>query len=260
MARIAYTVKQIGIGAPDYSPVKPPGQIIPGPIYTLADMGELAVRLGSIVTFDRRGNVLWMDNFESGIEGWEDGSGDGNHSFSWNPTYHRSGGFCAKLTTDDDTDDNAFMLRRLPYPTLSKNGFEYSFINDIRRKEQYIRLDHYDGDDLLRGYLRWTQSTRTWAYYTGTSYPGSWVDLAPVIKLEGLVPIFHTIKLVCDFENGEYVRLLVNDTVYDMSGIPLYSVGAGDSPQLVAYIMAVTDSDHATNAYIDDVIITQNEP
>jgi len=36
-------------------------------IYSLHDMGELAVRLGSIVSFDRRGDVIFSDSFQNGL-------------------------------------------------------------------------------------------------------------------------------------------------------------------------------------------------
>ena len=38
--------------------------------YGLTDLGELAVRLGSPVSFDRRGDVVMMETFEDGLDAW----------------------------------------------------------------------------------------------------------------------------------------------------------------------------------------------
>ncbi|GAI56753.1 unnamed protein product, partial [marine sediment metagenome] len=64
-------------------------------IYRLADMGELAVRLGSIVTHDRRGDVIWMDNFDSGIAKWYQFASDDDGLVEWSAERSRSGGFSA---------------------------------------------------------------------------------------------------------------------------------------------------------------------
>ncbi|GAI49683.1 unnamed protein product, partial [marine sediment metagenome] len=37
---------------------------------TLADMGELAARLSSIVEYDRRGDVVYLDDFEEPVLKW----------------------------------------------------------------------------------------------------------------------------------------------------------------------------------------------
>ena len=64
----------MGHGYPDYGTQGPVSTV-----HSIQDLGELAVRLGSIVTFDRRGNVLWLDGFDSGIGAWSKG---GNVNYS----------------------------------------------------------------------------------------------------------------------------------------------------------------------------------
>jgi len=39
-------------------------------VYQMTDLGELAVRLGSIVTHDRRGDVIFLEDFEEGMGRW----------------------------------------------------------------------------------------------------------------------------------------------------------------------------------------------
>lgn len=239
-------------GQPDFG-LYAPTDTIAG----ISDLGELAARLGSIVTFDRRGNVLWYDDFESGIEAWEDASLAGGHSFSWEPTYHRSGGFCAKMATDAHTDDDVYIYRRLPYPILSKSAFEVSLAIDGNCKELSLGFYLYTGTNQLTGLLRWTASTGTWAYYGSD---GTYHALSPTMQFYSLALLFNTLKLVCDFNNDQYVRLLVNNTVYDLSSIALHTRTEDLSPHLLAIIMLTTNTGAAATGYVDDAIVTQNEP
>lgn len=257
MARIEYKVKQIGIGTPDYSPVKPPGQIIPGPIYTLADMGELAARLGSIDTFDRRGNVIWFDDFESGIEKWTHESAAGGEDLVWSSLHARNGGFSAKLTTGAHTGDDALMMASLAYPRLSKIGFEISFLRDSYLREIIIRMGVETGTEIIIATATWVAATKVCSCI---DKDGVTHDLTPTITFGLDYPILNTIKLVADFINKEYVRLIVNSIEFNLSGITLPVIPVGPSPKLHGYLKIFTVSDDVCTLYVNDAIFTQNEP
>jgi len=49
-------------GHPDYGQAGPTSLIA-----TVPDLGELAARLGSNNTWDRRGFILWYDDFEASV-------------------------------------------------------------------------------------------------------------------------------------------------------------------------------------------------
>ena len=60
-------------GGPDYGASSARYTIFP-----VTDLGELAVRLGSPVAYDRQGNVIYTESFENGLAGWDtDTSGAG---------------------------------------------------------------------------------------------------------------------------------------------------------------------------------------
>ena len=81
-------------GHPDYGGAAPLATV-----YTLQDLAELAARLGSIDVFDRRGNVLLLDDFESGIKKWLFG-GTGSYSAGWICDRAEHGGFCLSIQTE----------------------------------------------------------------------------------------------------------------------------------------------------------------
>lgn len=240
-------------GQPDFGLYAPTETIV-----GLSDLGELAARLGSPVTFDRRGNIIWMDDFESGIEKWYVDSAAGGENLLWVPTYSKSGGFCAKAITDAHADDDIRVTVALPYPALSRIGFEYSFRLGSNIKEIHIINQLYNGTNLIVGLLRWTAATKTWAYLDDSGYH----DLTPTIDFRSTAPIpFNTLKLVCDFTTRMYVRLIANNTTYDLSSNTLrVGPGAGIPPHLSERVAIYTNANASADIYIDDAIVTQNEP
>jgi len=239
-------------GQPDFGQYAPTETIV-----GLSDMGELAARLKSISTFDRRGNVIFLDDFEDGIVKWGKYSAAGGGSVEWDATRARNGGFCAKLSTGGSTDDDASAFRNLPYPKLSKIGGEVSVSLGVYLKTilWMLRLD--SGTSILEAKVRWTKATKTWACDASGA---GWTDLAPITTLETSVVLFHTFKLVCDFPNQRYDKLVVNNTIFDLSALVIPSISPGDAPYLRPRLEITTPSNNAGVVYFDDIIITQNEP
>lgn len=239
-------------GGPDWSTG---GQI--STVHTVEDLGELAARLGSIVTFDRRGNIIFLDDFESGIEKWTHESFAGGEGLAWSSIHARNGDFSAKLTTDDHTNDDAVMIATIPYPALSQIGFEFSFLRDSYLKQITIAIELETGADVVSAGATWTAATKTW---TVTDKDGAVHNLTPTITLGIDYPMFFTVKLVADFINRNYIRLIINNTEFNLSGITLPVSAPGPSPKLQGFIVILTNSNDVCSLYVDDVIVTQNEP
>lgn len=254
---MSYPVPVKGTGLPDYAALSPLGQKPAGPIYTLVDLGELAARLGSIDTFDRRGNVIWMDDFESGIGQWII---DGNvgYSVDWDGNRPKTGGFSCKLTTGPVTDDNIYIQKYIGFPVLSAMGIECSFSGETNWKYLDTCLQLYDGTDFYAATIRYDHVNYKLQYVGADNdyhdiVGGSWA----CGEEEGY---FDTLKFVADFTTGKYKRLLINNQAFDLSKISFYKVAQTAKPLMLALIQLFTGADAAAIGYIDDVIITQNEP
>jgi len=252
MAEI-YAVKTRGIGLPDYAQAKPVGSVPVGPVYTSTDIAELAARQDSPDTFDRHGNVVFIDGFEDGIGKWLADLIDGG-SLTWEHIPSRSGGFAAKLTTDPAPWAMLGMMVLRPFPVLSNIGFEFScsFDNNIGGIEFYGAL--YDGTYWHTPYLMYWTNINQWFYHDEAMVPHG---LKPTVNLGS--DIVHSIKFVADYIGGEYVRLIVNDITYDLSGLRYRRLADAWGPFL--YLGIYTYNNGAIGvAHIDDVIITYNEP
>jgi len=221
----------------------------------LSDLGELAARLFSPVTFDRRGDVLWLDNMEGTERTWVPfGTGTG-HKAEHSPEQARSG-FCSmKLTTGSTLGNYEQLEKYLPYPALSKIGFEISFTVTGHMAEflWYIRL--YNGSDYYEGRLRFTYSTTLWEIYDN----GTWRTVKTGTVNESQY-IFNTMKLVCDFNTNEYVRLILNETEYDLSSYSLTTSNSTVKPTLNLLVKVTNRTASNWVEYFDDCIVTQNEP
>ena len=225
--------------------------------YGLSDMGELAARLGSIDTFDRRGDITFLEDFESSLVKWDIipfGVGAGAHISS---EACRFGSLSAKLTTGNVIDDYIQIHHFSPYPVKSAIGAESSFTVNANLARIVLYLRVYDGTNLNESAFRYTPATGVLEYQDFTT---GWTQLAAGVVLEALDHYFHLFKLVVDFSTGYYKRLIVNETEYDMSTLKYKIAADAGKPKLAAQFFIATAVNSNQSIYVDDFILTQNEP
>ena len=228
-----------------------------GSIWSVVDLGELAVRLGSIVSFDRRGDVVWMDGFEDGILKWVTLASGTGAAVAVSPEKARNGGHSAKLTTGSSGIYTAEITHYSPFPLLSKFGIEmHATINDDL-SALYLTLDIFDGSDMIRAQIAYEPSTNK-LYYQNSA--GAMVEFASGVDLYAYDYLFHAFKLVVNGVDEEYVRLIVDGTEYSLADIAVRKTTNATGAHLEVRITAVGDSGGNYSIYVDDVIITQNEP
>jgi len=109
-------------GAPDWSNV-----VKYEKVHRLDDMAELVARLGSLVIYDRRGDLVWCDSFEYGLQAWEkDPQGTGAAALVTCEAF-RSRGFCAKMIAGSDGYALVRIARFFPLLIPGKHGCEFSW-------------------------------------------------------------------------------------------------------------------------------------
>jgi hypothetical protein len=239
-------------GTPDYG-------VTAGAVttYQLKDLGELAVRLGSPITHDRRGDVIWWDDAECGAVKWASTLVGVNASFGASTDRARNGRRSYKLRPGDAVNDLATMTHVSPFSNISRLGMEFSFslTGELRRLEWIFSLR--DGTDSHLFQVRWDDGASVLQYLNAAS---AYVTFASVVNLHFDATLFHTGKLVIDPTTDRYVRFVLNNTEYDLSG---FSEPVSASPIDPIVQMSITEETLAvtpTGTYIDDIILTQNEP
>lgn len=217
---------------------------------------ELAVRLGAIMSHERRGQVIWFDDFECGhLNKWVLTLNGADSLTELSTAYARNGAFSLYLYAGNAASRSAEANHYLPFPTLSKVGLEgWVALPSASNGYFYFGWYIYTGTTLYNYLIRLNPSTGTIGVLIGA---GSWVNfstaLAPTVN-QGL----FVLKLVADLTTQKYVRCLFNDTEYDLSAYSSYSQVNATSRSMVLVKKAYNISE-ALTAYVDDVIVTQNE-
>ena len=220
-------------------------------------LAELAARLGSIHTFDRRGDVIWMDNFENGIEAWTR-DGLAGYSVSWDSNYAKTGGFSCKLMTGAVIDRTAYIRKHIAFPVAGLLGAEISYSRKQNWKYLIIELSLLDGVNEFVARIRYDCVNNKLQY--SDTVPAYQDIPGGVYTAPGLPEQFDTLKIVADFTTAKYKRLLVNSQVFDLSALSFFRSGLVVPPRMYITITLTTNIAAAAIGYIDDVITTQNEP
>jgi len=226
-------------------------------VYQLRDLAELAARLGSIDTFDRRGDVFFLEDFEHGATCFgSTGNGTGNSSYL-SLERARSKSFSYKLVSGSTGAHDRYLYVRTGLPSLSKVGFEVSIeLDDSNNVVEWL-LQCYDGVNALKGHIKYDDSVNKLYYLNSAS---AWVEFATNVIMLTTPGMFNTAKLVIDSVNAKYSRFILNATGYSLADIALESTPSIYVNQVYAYVRFVGESGDNDIAYVDDWILTQNEP
>lgn len=237
--------------APDYSNVRSYG-----PMERLDDDGELAARLGSIVTFQRGGRVVFLDDFSTGINKWDDTSYGTGASVAPTVEVSKSKGFCCKMVAGSDGSAAAKIVKRLPYPDLNSFGVEVSFVIEAHTDYIDIVLSRMDGTNEHTFYVRYSVDDETLSI-KDTS--GNYEVVISDLVLTAQATLFHTIKLIAGLEEDEFIGVFVNETWTSLEDKPAYVFAQSDSPHVRVDVKLWGEAGYNAFSYFDDIIITQAE-
>jgi len=239
-------------GAPDNYQVKPSNVV-----YSLQDDAELAVRLSALSSIDRLGDVFIFEDFSNDLGfAYTYASGVGS-SVNVSSEKWRSKGFSLKLVTGGVVGAYSKNLIHTPYPNLSKWGTENWFLCFSDVDWIHICIILRDGTNNYEYSLK-VDVTNEKLYIKNDS--DDWTEILSDIKIINSAYLFYVIKMVVDLENNKYVRLRLGNQSVDLSSYTPYIVAGDLTPELlIDFVVYSNDVDDAT-CYLDNVIITQNEP
>ena len=124
----------------------------------LSDMAELAVRLGSISIFDRRGKVIDFDDFEGVLLKWR-AVGAGLATAKFSSASAKSGSQSILLNVKAALPSTIELYRGIR-PLLSKRlGLEIAYAKPDTTAILVIRLAYFDGTNITKGEIRLHFST-----------------------------------------------------------------------------------------------------
>jgi len=238
-------------GAPDDSNVK-----VGKDLYRLDDLAELAVRLGSIVNYNRYGSVLMLDGFEEGKNAWNMNRTGVGAEVEVSDEYAYNGQVSLKVVSGTGSTPYAGIDKYLPPVTACRMGMQTTFHLNSDVNTILFQLTYGSAPDRWYFIVVYDHVTGELQYCPA---PGVYTMFATPGKIYDDSNNWHNLKLIVDLETGEHVRCSLDNVVYDMSGLVpnmgVWGTGAFLFPILRVSGDGVTDG----IAYFDNVIVTYNE-
>ena len=239
-------------GQPDY------GLYTETPVASgISDPGEAAARLGSINVYDRRGWTVWMDDFEAPSLKWTSRSSVGGTLPVLSTADAWMGIQCAYFRTAIVAGAYAEIRRKFPLIRQGKVGIEFTILNASRALGYFrARILTYDGVNRTDAELRLDANARTATIVTPAG------DIIVATNCFNTLPhlLWRPVKLVVDTSTDHYIRLLIGPTEIDISSHQLVPAGASNETMLWVDLRLVGELVFGQNAYLDNFIMTQNEP
>jgi len=224
---------------------------------SLADMAELAARLGSLVTLDRRGDVVFLDDFEAPILNWTTGEGTGADIERLDPDNAYMGSQSLAMETIATTDAFALAERRIQVTPDQRYGLEARFQRVGITAYYDICIWIYDGTHSRKAELRYDRVNNEVQILDST---GNFKAVVTGIKLPHGYFEFWPAKLVIDSKTMKYVRGIFAGVEYDLSDEALAEDDSVILPSISIALRVTTAIDFTAGARFDNVIVTQNEP
>ena len=218
---------------------------------------ELAVRMGSAIAYDRRGQVIFFDDFEHGWGLWTGTSEGTGANVELDPTSSLSGGYSLKMIGGSAIRlDTSVDMSRGQSP-VGRIGLEVAFsITDI---VGYLVFDLfiYDGSRQYTAAVRYDYATEDLSVYPDGG-PWTWVADAKFVDPDPTH--YNVLKFVIDTDTKTYVRLLANAVEVDLSGRSYHDEDDTTKNEIGVrfYVMSRALNNDTIN--IDDVIVTLAEP
>lgn len=223
----------------------------------ISDPGEAAARLGSINVYDRRGWTVWMDDFEAPALKWVTSRNFGGTLPVLSTTQAWMGVQSTYFITAAAADTYAAILRHFPLTRLGKVGVEFFLLFSSFTPGYFsIQLRIHDRTNRADAELRLDWEAQTATIVT----PAGNIVVATNCFNSLVWKVWTPVKLVVDVDTDLYTRLLIGPQEIDLSAHSLVAGGATTESLLWTELRLVGDAGDAMNAYLDNFILTQNEP
>jgi hypothetical protein len=238
-------------GAPDYSNV-----LKPEFTHRLDDLGELAARQSNLVSLERRGETVYLEDFSLGIKQWATGFNGTGGKVSLDATEYITSGFSCLLTAGSDGAKYAQITKRFPYMGISKVGAEIRFLHDLNLDYIYFILELHDGTKRSTVYMKYHYATEIIEINVPTT---GWVTVLSNVDAPYPGVYFSIFKVVADFANGLYQRVYFNNYSADLTDYALNTGLSASDPYVLYQVTCYGDAGTNSKLYLDNFILTRNE-
>ncbi len=222
-------------------------------------LGEHAARVGSIMSYDRRGQYFWGDDFESPVLKWGTVlSGTGAAVILDTSRAHTKERSC-KLIPGSTSGKTAQLVKNIQYINASRIGAEISFHAGAFPTDAFVdvTISKYDGTNKKTAAITYTPTAGTLVYQNSGGGSTTFATGLPSVTT---YQFWYPLKVVADFSTLKYIRVAFMDTVYDLSANSMYSTADTSAKRTEVVITAYDPSAASNPVWVDDFLFTVNEP
>jgi len=223
---------------------------------TTIGLSEHARRMGALATYDKRGEVMHIQTFQSGTsEGWYNTATE-NGSLS---RYAMNGDYSWKMKSGGTTYRATWFGIFNVSDTV---GFETALYLDEPSNVDYIDFDLnvFVGASVYRGRVKCDETNNELLVYDNGVYK-TFDTSAPYFSEIGTTPIvFHPFKIAMDITNKKYLRFLLDSEEYDLSSYVVEESASGGHSNYVRIDITFRDNGSTYYAYMNHAIWTGGEP
>ena len=216
---------------------------------------ELATRLGFPGPFDLRGNVIFMDNFESELTEWADASTGGTGYIARSSARKFSGDWSLKLYNSGIAGEIATAEHDVCPAGIGKYGVFARFGYDGNCQKLTLGINIRDGVREYEAEVRYNLATKQLIVLTAG---GAEHIVASDLELLPWDVLFVPVLMTFDLSAGKYMKVYIGDLEYDVSDIDLFDVGAQTTYQGYVYVTSEATTPAAFTVYVDDIIVLKN--
>lgn len=224
--------------------------------YNLQDLAEHAARLGSPVLWDRRGQLVWMDDFRHGIGAWLVTRTNANLDAYPSATYWESGGASCMLQPLTVTPNSVGLLKSFPYGLTDLTSVFVNVSWPLGSDTFKLYLDVYDGTNRNRMAVQYNGADDS---VTVLDSDGSYATVVETVGMMYVPTSFNKIRLEVSLEDLVYRTLELNQVGYDLSAYSAYATASATNKQTQVGLVITADDSTNLLHYIDSVVIAQHE-
>lgn len=239
-------------GAPDYYQYRRDSVT-----YPLADLAQLAARLGAVVSFDGRGDVAWIDSFEDALVHWSATGSPAGYTAISSALYAEHDGLSAELTPAGSGANQVELEHSLPYRALSLLGFEAWWMSMGDNDSVVLGLDLYAGGRVHSFEAKADIANSRLQVRTGST---TWSTIRSGVLIAEKETMFHRMKFVLDPVNLLYSRLLFNRFEDRDLAISPWDQAATSLEMITLRLQVNGSAGVDSPVYFDVVIHTWDEP
>ncbi len=223
----------------------------------LANVEEIVTQQRGFASLDNRGRTLFFDRFEVAGGAWiSANSGDAsNPDLDGNICYVRPTSIVMAAGTLTGVGVS-WMIKRFLLGATSRLGIETALGYRTGACTYHVSITYnLDGEETLAE-LRVLDGSGDISIYTG----GAFVSVGNVGFNAGATLCWLPVKLVADYANDIYLRLVVGQEEIDLSDYALDTSSVAEAGLAEITLKCVADDDVANSGHYGYAIITVDEP